>query len=257
VLVRSWNLYHGNSLPPQRRAFFEDMLRLATADDPDVLCVQEVPAAKLGRFTAGDLASRPKALSAALGDRITGLHHGALRSALCGQGNGILVAPRFSVLAHHRLTLNPVRFRRAKARELGLGLPAQLAWAKERRSVQALRIADGSGRTYLVANLHCTSYRGSPAIAEAELLRAAWFATSTAAAGDVVIFAGDFNLPPGSAALASLCSDEWGFSAPGPGIDHVLVRGAEASPVRVWPVERRMWEGKVLSDHAPVEVDVL
>src|SRR4051794_37938361 len=215
------------------------MLRLATADDPDVLCVQEVPAAKLGRFTAGDLASRPKALSAGLGDRITGLNHGVLRSALSGQGNAILIAPRLRVLAHHKLTLNPWRFRRAKARELGLGLPARLAWAREGRNVQALRIADESGRTYLVANLHCTSYRASHLIAEAELLRAAWFATATADAGDVVILAGDFNVPAGSAALTSLCSDEWSFSAPGPGIDHVLVRGAEASSVRVWPEERR------------------
>lgn len=256
MLVRSWNLYHGNSKPPQRRAFFQEMLRLATADDPDVLCVQEVPAAKLERFTAGDLATRPKVLSASLGDRITGLNHGLLRSAVSGQGNGILVAPRLRVLSHQRLTLNPWRFRRTKARELGLDLGARLSWAKEGRNVQALRLADDAGRTYLVANLHCTSYHGSDALAEAELLRAAWFATSTAVAGDAVVLAGDFNLTSASPAVAALCSDEWGFSTPGPWIDHVLVRGAEASPVRVWPEERRTWEGVVLSDHAPVEVDV-
>jgi endonuclease/exonuclease/phosphatase family metal-dependent hydrolase len=88
-------------------------------------------------------------------------------------------------------------------------------------------------------------------------MRAAWFATSTAAVGDVVILAGDFNLTAASPVLAALCSDEWGFSAPGPRIDHVIVRGADASPVRVWDEERRTWEGSILSDHAPVEVDVL
>jgi endonuclease/exonuclease/phosphatase family metal-dependent hydrolase len=255
VLVRSWNVFHGNTDPPRRHAYLQEMLRVATADDPDVLCVQEVPEAKLELFTAGDVATRSKLLWPSLGDRITGLHHGFLRSAVSGQGNGMLVAPRLRVLSHHRLPLNPWRFRRAKARELGLGLRARLAWAKEGRNVQALRVADESGRTFLIANVHCTGPHDG-AIAEAELLRAAWFATSTAAAGDVVVIAGDFNLTLDSEALAALCSDEWGFSAPGPWIDHVLVRGAKSSPVRVWPDERRTWEGMVLSDHAPVEVDI-
>ena len=59
MLVRSWNLFHGNTEPPQRRAFLDEMLRLATVDDPDVLCVQEVPAWALGKFTVGDVAARP------------------------------------------------------------------------------------------------------------------------------------------------------------------------------------------------------
>ena len=36
VLVRSWNLFHGNALPAERRAFLDEMIALATADDPDV-----------------------------------------------------------------------------------------------------------------------------------------------------------------------------------------------------------------------------
>ena len=43
MLVRSWNLFHGNTLPPGRRSRLEEMVRLATADRPDVLCLQEVP----------------------------------------------------------------------------------------------------------------------------------------------------------------------------------------------------------------------
>ena len=59
MLVRTWNLFHGNALPPQRHSFLDAMVRLATADDPDVLCVQEAPARALGRFTVGDVAARP------------------------------------------------------------------------------------------------------------------------------------------------------------------------------------------------------
>ena len=47
-----------------------------------------------------------------------------------------------------------------------------------------------------------------------------------------------------------------GWSALGPGIDHVLVRGLPAGPLVVWPEERRSENGRVLSDHAPVEVTV-
>ncbi|MGN6798122.1 MAG: endonuclease/exonuclease/phosphatase family protein, partial [Gaiellaceae bacterium] len=75
MLVRTWNLFHGNALPPQRHSYLDDMLTLATADDPDVLCVQEVPAWALGRFTVGDVAARPTLgpfpSSARLGRRLT------------------------------------------------------------------------------------------------------------------------------------------------------------------------------------------
>jgi endonuclease/exonuclease/phosphatase family metal-dependent hydrolase len=254
VLVRSWNLFHGNTVPPQRRAFLDEMLRLATADDPDVLCAQEVPAWALRRFTAGDVAARPKA-GTRFGGILTDLHHGLLRSAFSGQGNGMLVSPRLRVLAHARLTLNPRRFRDAQSKELGLGRVARLAWARERRIVQALRLANADGRTFLVANTHCTSFVDRRP-AEQEVRRAAWFATSTAAPEDVVVLAGDFNVTGESPALQELCSEEWGFSQPGPGIDHILVRGAAVTPIRRWPDERRERDGRLLSDHAPVELDI-
>jgi endonuclease/exonuclease/phosphatase family metal-dependent hydrolase len=258
VLIRSWNLFHGNAVPPERRAFLDEMVELATADDPDVLCVQEVPAWALERFTAGDVAARPTLgplpSSAMIGQRLTALHHGVLRSAFSGQGNAVHVASRHLVLAHTRLTLNPRRFRDAESRKLGLGLVARLAWAKERRIVQAVRVA-AAGRTYLVANLHCTSFPDRR-LAQAEVRRAAWFATSTALPEDIVILAGDFNLTGSADILKELRSDAWGFSAAGPGIDHVLVRGADAGTARRWPTEERRVGGRLLSDHAPVEVDV-
>jgi len=259
VLVRSWNLFHGNALPPQRRSFLDEMIKLATADDPDVLCVQEVPAWALGRFTVGDIAARPTVgpipSSASLGRRLTSLHNGMLRSAFSGQGNAIAVAPRLRVLAHERLELNPRSFRAGEARRLGLGLIGRNAWAKERRVVQTVRLGADDGRTYLVANAHCTSLPDRR-IAQAELLRAATFATSKALPDDIVVVAGDFNLTAAATVMRELTGSEWGFSEAGPGIDHVLVRGAETSSPRRWPTERRRVDGHLLSDHAPVEVDI-
>jgi endonuclease/exonuclease/phosphatase family metal-dependent hydrolase len=255
VLVRTWNLYHGNSSPPQRHAFLDEMIRLATADDPDVLCLQEVPAWALSRFTASALAARP-VFGRSVGRALTDLHHGLLRSAFAGQGNAIQAAPRLRVLDRRWQPLNPPRFRQAKARELGLGLAARFAWAKERRIAQAVRLQGDDGRALVVCNIHCTSF-SDRRLADAELLRAAEFAVSGAAAGDVVVLAGDFNVTAEeSPALRSLGTGEWGFTPPGPGIDHILVRGAVAGPERAWPEASRAHAGALLSDHAPVDVEL-
>jgi len=261
VLVRSWNLFHGNSKPPQRRAFLDEMVELATADEPDVLCLQEVPAWALDRFTVGDVAARPVLgpipIPRSLGRVLTEPNHGLLRSAFTGQGNAIALAPALRVLSRHVLTLNARRFRVAQARWLKLDLLARVAWAKERRIVQGVRFAAPDGRTYLVANTHCTSYPPDQRLADAELLRAAWFAVSSARPGDVVVLAGDFNVPyVRSRTLHDLTSREWEFSQAGPGIDHVLVRGATASAPYRWPDDRRERNGVLLSDHAPIDVEV-
>jgi len=70
------------------------------------------------------------------------------------------------------------------------------------------------------------------------------------AAGLPSVLAGDFNL------RAEHLLELQGWSALGPGIDHVLVRGLAASTLTIWPVERRRQNGVVLSDHAPVEVTI-
>jgi endonuclease/exonuclease/phosphatase family metal-dependent hydrolase len=261
VLIRSWNLFHGNAVPPQRESFLNEMVRLGTADDPDVLCLQEVPAWELERFTAGDVAARPAIgplpIPAELGRRLTKTHHGLLRSAFSGQGNAIQVSSRVRVLSHQALTLNPRRFRAAQSRALELGPVGRLAWAKERRIVQALRLEEATGRTLLVANMHCTSHPADERLADAELLRAAWFAVSTAAPEDIVVLAGDFNVRAGrSRTVHDLTTAEWGFSEPGPGIDHILVRGAAPSALRRWPDNQRKHGDRLLSDHAPVELDI-
>ncbi|MGH3004151.1 MAG: endonuclease/exonuclease/phosphatase family protein [Gaiellaceae bacterium] len=261
MLVRSWNLFHGNTEPPQRHAFLDEMLRLATGDGPDVLCAQEVPAWALDRFTVGDVAAPPRLgplpITRAAGRALTAPNHGLIRSAFAGQGNAIMLSPRLRLVGHRALTLNTRRFRNAQACALGLGPLARLAWARERRIAQAARVESGDGRTLLVANLHCTSYAADRRLADAELLRAAWFAVSEAKPDDVVVLAGDFNVTESeSRTLRDLAGPEWGFSKASPGIDQLLVRGAASSPVRRWPDALREHDGRLLSDHAPVEVEI-
>lgn len=259
MLVRSWNLFNGNALPPSRRSYLDEMVGRATADDPDVLCLQEVPAWALPRFTVGDVAAPPRLgpvpTPAAVGRALTAPHPGLFRSLFAGQGNAIHVASRMRVLQHDVQVLNTRAFRAVERAALGLDRVTRLAWAKERRIVQAVRLEHQDGRTFLVANTHCTSSRDLriPAL---ELERAARFAVDRAAPQDVVVLAGDFNVGGDAPALRRLTDDDWGFSEPGPGIDHVLVRGANVSELRVWPDERRVYGDVLLSDHAPVEVEL-
>jgi endonuclease/exonuclease/phosphatase family metal-dependent hydrolase len=267
MLVRSWNLFHGNTLPVQRRDELERMVRLASADDPDVVCLQEVPVWALERLGAwsgmqvvGEVGARPSLgpvpSTAAIGQAITDLHHGLLRSAFTGQANAILVAPSLQASEPRAVVLNARRFRLAQARWLELPLLARLAWAKERRVAHAVRVRLEDGRTALVTNLHATAYPLDGRLAEAEILRAGVFADALARPGEIAVLAGDFNVRAGSRALATLTSAEWGFAGPGlgPRIDHVLVRGAGAGPVVVWGDDRRRVGDRLLSDHAPVEV---
>jgi endonuclease/exonuclease/phosphatase family metal-dependent hydrolase len=268
VLVRSWNLFHGNTKPPQREAFLEEMLHLATADRPDVLCLQEVPVWALAHLTrwsgmraVGHVAARPTLgplpLTAALGKALTDLNHGLFRSAFSGQANAILVGDGLRILERRVETLNPRGFRAAQTRLLGIDWIARLAWGKERRIVEAVRLALPDGRTAWVGNLHATSYPPDQRLPDAEVLRAARFVDGLAGPGEIVVLAGDFNVSfLRSRTLHELTGPEWGFSNAGPAIDHVLVRGAQSTPVHRWPDERREREGRLLSDHAPVEVTI-
>jgi endonuclease/exonuclease/phosphatase family metal-dependent hydrolase len=264
--IRTWNLFHGNAKPPERQAFLEQMVRLAASDRPDILCLQELPVwalPRLGRWSGmqsfGDVAQPPRLGPvpgpARLGGAITALNHGLFRSAFTGQANAILLAPKAEVLKHERLVLNTAAFRQAQSHWLQLGLVARLAWAKERRIVQVVRARLPSG-TVLVANLHATGYGPDERLADAELLRAACFADGLAEPGDVCILAGDFNaVADRSATLAELAGAGWGFSkATEVGVDHVLVRGARVSAFERWSPERRLVEGRLLSDHAPLDL---
>jgi Endonuclease/Exonuclease/phosphatase family len=262
LLVRTWNVFHGNAKPPERRAFLEEMVGLASADRPQALCLQEVPVWALRRLPGwtgmrvfGAVAARPLLGSPKLGGAITELHHGRLRSALTGQANAILLGSDLRVLGSDSIVLNPRTFRRSEARKLGLDPKARWAWAKERRVCQAVR-AEAEARPLVVANMHTTSYvdRRLP---DAELLRGAVFADAFAEPDDALVLAGDFNVVVGrSATLAQLTEPDWGFPEPIAGLDQILVRGAEATRPEPWPENRRRLEGRLLSDHAPVEVRI-
>jgi hypothetical protein len=243
------------------------MVRLASADGPAVLCLQEVPVwalARLGEWSGmpalGEVAQRPTLgplpSTPELGRVLTELHHGLLRSAFTGQANAILLSSDLQIREQRHVILNPFRFRRAQARRLGLGVVEQLAWGKERRVCQAVRVQRGD-ETLVIANLHATGFPDKR-IPDAEVLRAAVFVDGMATPGEPVLLSGDFNLRVrNSRTFADLTSAEWGFGGPTPtGIDHILVRGPDASPPVRWPEERRLHQGRLLSDHSPVDRDV-
>jgi endonuclease/exonuclease/phosphatase family metal-dependent hydrolase len=219
LLVRTWNVFHGNAAPPERRGFLREMVRLVTADDPDVVCLQEVPVWALknleawsGMQAVGAVARRPRLRSAELGGWITEIHHGLLRSALTGEAGAILVAPRFAVDA----------LRASVVSHGGL-----------RRIVHGLRL---DGRVF-VANFHIS---GNPD----QLRRVVELVDAEPRA----IVAGDANIP--SASLP-------GFSAPlARSIDQIFVRGLPSSAPVAWPDDRRRVQGRLMSDHAPVEIRV-
>ncbi len=230
MLIRSWNLFHGNTLPPGRRSRLEEMIRLATADGPDALCLQEVPLWALSRLprwsgmTVRHVVTRRAPLGGLLGGAITRLHNGFFRSALAGQANAILLAASFEPVEHRMLRIDESR--------------------REPRFCHAVRCAG-----LVVANLHATNDFRHPEVPAAEIVRAEAFVTDVAD-GLPSVLAGDFNL------RAEHLRELPGWSSLGPGIDHVLVRGLDTSPLESWPIERRRHNGAVLSDHAPVEVTI-
>ena len=155
-------------------------------------------------------------LPGALAKAITDLNNRFFRSAFTGQANAILLARELRVVEHRAVQLS----------------------RPEHRICQGVRLEDG----VVIANLHASGRRLD--YGEEELEPALKLVDELA--GRVTILAGDFNLRPTLP----------GFSPPGPRIDHILVRGATVGPLEIWPVERRTAGGRVLSDHAPVELRV-
>jgi endonuclease/exonuclease/phosphatase family metal-dependent hydrolase len=257
VVIRTWNLFHGNTLPPGRRRYVEQMVRLVTEGEPDAVCLQEVPPWAIGRLEAwsgmhvfGSTAARPMLgpipITAELGRHLTDVHPGLFRSGFEGQANAILV--RRTIIARHVVTLNPFLFRFATARRLGLPWLRELAWGKEHRQAIAVRLEGGA----TIANLHATN-AGDVRLPEAEVERAVQWAGELAG-NDLCVVAGDLNIDTKRSEVFGRLA---GFSSAGPGIDHVLVRGAEVSEYDRWPRERRRLGRLLLSDHTPVEVRIL
>jgi endonuclease/exonuclease/phosphatase family metal-dependent hydrolase len=203
------------------------MIRLVTADAPDVVALQEVPLWALRRLErwSGMTARSVRAMPALLGPlgrfaaRVDPLR---FRSAATGQANAILVNPHFMVGAHRVVVLNP-----------------ELTWRdrfvrwEHRRVCQSLEIEGGDGRL-VVANVHAAPNREHVKRAGAFLAEA-----------DRCVLCGDFNLRRFRLA---------GFTPPITGLDQILVRGLEfEQPAVPWPEERRRAGDVLLSDHAPVE----
>jgi endonuclease/exonuclease/phosphatase family metal-dependent hydrolase len=202
------------------------MITLATSDRPDVLCLQEIPVWAVGRIGRWSGMQEFPAIArrglpmVRLAGWMTRLNNGLLRSALGGQANVILVADTHA----------------AKS----LGSQQVSAPGLERRVCQGVRL-EGE---LVVVNTHLSNLGAGQ---RDELLRTLQFAETIVRPHEPLVIAGDLNLT--GAHLD-------GFSDPGPGIDHVLVRAADASPLVVWPETRRRQNGVVLSDHAPVEARV-
>ena len=167
--------------------------------------------------------ARPAHLGA-LGRRMTALAPDAFRSFLNGQANALLVSRSLPFAERQRI----VELERAKV--------------VERRISQLVRVRAGS-RTILLVNFHATAHVRE--VARAQVIRV----EELVAGEERAVVCGDFNVPRTGIA---------GFSDPIGGIDQILVRGlALDGPPRRWPPERRRIEdGTLLSDHAPVEAAV-
>jgi len=262
MLVRSWNVFHGNTLPPGRKSYLHEMIDLVTADRPAVVCLQEVPAwalAAVGRWAdmnaIGDRTRRGRPL----GRHVTSLNAGLFRSSFGGQGNVILLPNDWKIREHKTITLNTNPFCEEEGRKLGLDPKTTRRWERERRICQIVKAERPDRRRVLVANVHASSYPGDTRLADSELRRATNFTDRQSEVEEVVIFAGDFNVTQEQSTTIAALLDappESRWSPGGPKIDHVLVRGAKSSVVRAWPDEDRRFDGKILSDHAPVEVDI-
>jgi endonuclease/exonuclease/phosphatase family metal-dependent hydrolase len=159
----------------------------------------------------------------ALGRRLTALAPDVFRSAFNGQANALLVRAPFEAVGEQRVET---------IRERGL---------LERRVCQLVRVAT-SANVILLANFHATAHR--PEQARREIERVGQLVSGD----EPAIVCGDFN-----AAQTGIP----GFSPPIPGLDQILVRALDFErPPRAWERGRRRVDGRLLSDHAPVEAVV-
>ncbi len=226
VTVRTWNVFHGNTSPPGRRSRLEEMIRLVSADGPDVVCLQEVPVWAIARLAGwsgmqvfASVARSPR-LPTPLSARVTRVHNGVIRSLVAGQGNAMLVHARHEARA--------------------LGAATISAWGREPRRVHAVAVGE-----LVVGNTHLSS-PADTGVQLVELERCVAF-LDRFAPGAAVVLAGDLNLRDPAMP---------GFEGGGSGIDHILVRGLELLDHDAWPETRRRLGPSLLSDHPLVEATI-
>lgn len=264
--VLTWNLFHGRDRPPERglftlrsrllrrseagrayeqvnRPLLDEFIEVLERDRWDIALLQEAPP----RWQRA-LASRLGAAGAiALTSRNWG---GAVRSALAdcnpdlvgfleGGSNQLLARAPWRITAVRRATLRLLPERRRLLFAHVSAPDAELA----------------------VANLHA-GYRSRVA-AEQELRRAADLALAWAE-GRPLVLGGDFNLRTStSAGLFEELADRHGLggATAAPAIDHLLVRGADASRPQVLAPDWRELPARGdlklrLSDHPAVAREV-
>jgi len=247
VLVLSWNLFHGRSLPATNRSLYGEFAAKLGQWSWDVALLQEVPpwwpaplARELGVEQCSALTSRNAlpALRRALAERRPEL--------LKSNGGGCNAILSRSPIAEHST----------------LGLRR---WP-ERRVAQLARLQDGT----CVVNLHAST-RPARAVQELERL---WTYALDWAVADRLILGGDLNLrrpppPPAPAGAFQRAPESGGASEHGgpivyvarSGVDHLYAwgllaieqdgaaAGAPARPSREVALDGRRVE---LSDHAPL-----
>ncbi len=269
MLVRSWNLSHGYSSPPGRRAQLRAMIELVTADKPGIVCLQEVPAWALGSIGGWtgmkSIPARSRGsrvgfvpVPAGIGRRLPALSRSG-RANRDGSGNVIVVPADAKLRQTKQITLNTNPFCEEQATKLGLSPKLARRWERERQVCHLAKIELANRRRLLIANLHTTSYPSDLRLPDAELRRAASFVDRASELEEIVVLAGGFNTTlERSETLRWLTSrEDERYDLASPGIDSVLVRGGRASDERVWPDDERRYDGKLLSDHAPVEFQLL
>ncbi len=223
MLIVTWNLFHGRSLPPSRGALYDEYAAKLAGWSWDVALLQEVPPwwpALLARTAGAEhraaLTSRNSLLALR---RAIATRRPELAKSNGGGANAVLA--RVPIIEHRALRLR--------------------AWP-ERRVAQLVRTRDGA----CFANYH-----GSVrvALAEDELERLSERALAWAGAAPLVL-GGDLNLRaplPASGGLALLASRD---------VDHLLARGLvlDGEPELLDRTARLDSGGAVLSDHPPLRV---
>ncbi len=270
MVVRTWNVNLGNTVPPGRRSHLRAMVELITTGNPDVVCLQEVPAWALGRVgewagmqAASARATRPRLgpipIPAGLAHLLARPHSGRLAPRFTGEGNAILVPPDATIRSVKTLTLNTNIFCEERGEELGLSEKEVRAWQRPRRVCHLVQYELPNRKRLLIATLHATNRPDDIRLPDAELRRAINFIERRAEVEETVVLAGDFNVSRAQSevigALEAL-PPEFRWDDKGAHVDHVLVHGASPTAARVWPREERVRDGRLLSDHYPIEVEL-
>jgi endonuclease/exonuclease/phosphatase family metal-dependent hydrolase len=221
LLVRTWNVFHGRTYPETGNVQLERMIRLIAEGEPDVVCLQEVPLWSVGKLERW---SAMRSLAVRTKRALAGSTAERLQRLDPRRFRSPITGQANAILLGARLELGSIAPRTIRRRGL-----------RERRICQVATVG-GDGRHFLVANVHASGDADLPRIA-------------TILAGDeAAVACGDFN---------TQAAELPGFSVPGSGIDHILVRGIELErEPAAWPPERRRIGEVLLSDHAPVEAAV-